>query len=77
MEKKYDNNLKGALWKKTSQKGVTFLSGKVQVGGEEYWISVFKKDKQEGSNHPDYDVVLKPVNQQEDLMQSSGEVLYS
>lgn len=45
----------GAVWKKTSQSGTSFLSGKLEDGTP---IMIFKNDKKvEGSKQPDYRIV--------------------
>jgi len=42
----YDNTNKGALWKKTAKSGLEYISGKVNVEGTDYNISMFTNDKQ-------------------------------
>ena len=44
----------GALWLKTSQKGMKFFSGTITVDGVETEIVVFKNDKGDNPKRPDY-----------------------
>lgn len=56
----------GALWSKKTQDGKSFLSGVLNDLGGDINIAVFKNDRKENDNHPDYNIVLserKPQNQ--------------
>ena len=49
----------GALWKRESEKGKTYLSGVLDMGAfGEVRVSIFKNDRKEKENQPDYNVVL-------------------
>jgi len=49
----------GALWKRESEKGKTYLSGVLDMGAfGEVRVSIFKNDRKEKENQPDYHVVL-------------------
>ena len=59
----------GALWIRKSQDGKTFLSGVIQDLSGDINIAVFKNDRKEAENQPDYNIVLseksKPAPQVE------------
>ena len=57
----YDNTNKGALWKKKAKSGLDYISGRVNVDGTEYNISVFTNDKQGNDARPDFNLVVDPV----------------
>lgn len=63
----------GALWLKTSKNtGTKYMSGNIKFdGGAAYRITVFKNDrKQQGTNDPDYNIVLEtPRPQQQPQVQ--------
>jgi uncharacterized protein (DUF736 family) len=45
----------GALWKRESEKGKTYLSGVLDMGAfGEVRVSIFKNDRKEKENQPDY-----------------------
>lgn len=48
----------GALWIRKSQDGKTFLSGVIQDLSGDINIAVFKNDRKEAENQPDYNIVL-------------------
>ena len=55
-EKEYDYQ---GLWIK-EYNGSKYISGKVKVGGEEYYCNIYKNTKKvEGSKQPDYNLKLK------------------
>lgn len=47
------------VWKKTSQKGLNYLNGAIEIDGKEYWVNIFKNNKQKDIQ-PDYNLVLNP-----------------
>ena len=53
----YDNTNKGAVWLRTSQKGMKYMSGTLNVNGVEYDIAMFKNDKK-SDKAPDYRLTL-------------------
>ena len=53
----------GALWIKQKQDGTKFMSGVLQDLGGDINIAVFKNDKKEQPNHPDYNIVLSERQQ--------------
>jgi uncharacterized protein (DUF736 family) len=59
----------GALWLRQSQDGKQFLSGVIQDLSGDINIAVFKNDRKEAENQPDYNIVLsekpKPAPQVE------------
>ena len=57
----YDNTNKWALWKKKAKSGLDYISGKLNVDGTEYNISVFTNDKQWNDARPDFNIVVDPV----------------
>ena len=55
----YDNNNKGALWIKTAKNtGKKFMSGSIQIDNKLIKISVFKNDRKQNDNHPDYNIIV-------------------
>ncbi len=58
----YDNTNKGALWKKTAKSGLEYISGRLNVDGTDYNISVFNNDKQGNEARPDFNIVVEPVD---------------
>jgi len=59
----------GVLWLRQSQDGKQFLSGVIQDLSGDINIAVFKNDRKEAENQPDYNIVLseksKPAPQVE------------
>ncbi len=59
----------GALWIRETQEGKKFMSGLIETLNGDVKIAVFKNDKKEKENHPDYNIVLserqKPTPQVE------------
>jgi uncharacterized protein (DUF736 family) len=59
----------GALWVRESQDGRKFMSGLIETLNGDVQIAVFKNDKKEKENQPDYNIVLseklKPAPQVE------------
>ncbi len=47
----------GALWKRKSQDGKTFLSGVISDLRGDIQIAVFVNDRKEKDNQPDYNIV--------------------
>lgn len=63
MEKKYDNNNKGALWispkdKINENENYPKLSGSIIVDSKEYRISIFKNGYKDVPAKPDYNIAL-------------------
>lgn len=58
----YDNTNKGALWKKTAKSGLEYISGRLNVEGTDYNISVFNNDKQGNEARPDFNIVVEPAD---------------
>lgn len=59
----------GALWIRETQEGKKFMSGLIETLNGDVQIAVFKNDKKEKENQPDYNIVLsersKPAPQVE------------
>lgn len=58
----YDNTNKGALWKKTAKSGLEYISGRLNVEGTDYNISVFTNDKQGNEARPDFNIVVEAAD---------------
>lgn len=58
----YDNTNKGALWKKTAKSGLEYISGRLNVDGADYNISVFTNDKQGNEARPDFNIVVESAD---------------
>jgi len=48
----------GALWVRETQDGKKFMSGLIETLNGDVQIAVFKNDKKEKENQPDYNIVL-------------------
>ena len=57
-----ENQSIGALWKHKTDEGLVYLSGTIEVGGNEYRIAVFKNKYKKEDRHPDYRIL--PQTQQ-------------
>lgn len=51
--------IKTGLWKKKSQKGNTYYSGKFQIDGKDYYLTLFKNDKKGNEKAPDLRIFIK------------------
>jgi len=51
--------IKAGLWKKDGNNG-SYYSGRIEVGGQEYWVNLYKNDRKTSDNHPDLNLQLKP-----------------
>jgi hypothetical protein len=49
--------LKTGLWKKQSKKGNSYYSGKIKIEDKEYWVRLFKNNK-ENEKQPDLNLIL-------------------
>ena len=49
--------LKTGLWKKQSKKGNSYYSGKIKIEDKEYWVRLFKNNK-ENDKQPDLNLIL-------------------
>lgn len=74
----YDNTNKGAVWLKTSQNGLKYMSGVVDVNGVEHDIAMFKNDKKGNDKAPDYRLVITSKEEQQTPTEpSQAEILDS
>jgi uncharacterized protein (DUF736 family) len=53
-----DNKSIGALWKRTSKKGVQYFSGTLQMGNKPIQIVVFENGNKKEAKHPDYKILV-------------------
>lgn len=51
-----DNKDIGALWSKTSGKGLEFLSGNILINEVRHEIVLFKNTRKSKPNHPDWNI---------------------
>ena len=56
----------GALWKRQTQDGKTYLTGVLNDLGGDIQIAVFTNDRKEKENHPDYRIVLSEKRTQQE-----------
>lgn len=49
--------IKTGLWKKQSKKGNSYYSGKIKIEDKEYWVRIFKNNK-ENEKQPDLNLFL-------------------
>ena len=47
------------LWKKQSQKGTKYCTGKLKIGDREYQITLFNNDKKGNEKAPDFNLIVK------------------
>ena len=47
------------LWKKKSEKGTTYCSGKIKIGTTEYQVRLFNNDKKGNDKAPDFNLLIK------------------
>lgn len=52
----------GALWQNTSQRGLPYLSGKIEVGGQKVELIVFENKDKKKENQPDYTIYQQHIN---------------
>lgn len=52
-------DIKTGLWKKQSKKGNNYYGGQIKIGDKEYWIKIFKNNK-ENEKQPDLNLLLSP-----------------
>jgi len=50
---------KTGLWKKKGKSGITFCSGKIKIGTQEYQIVLFNNDKKGNDKAPDFNLILR------------------
>ena len=54
-----DDKIRTGLWKNEEGKPAGY-SGKVEIGGQEYFVNLYKNERKETDRHPDLNLVLKP-----------------
>lgn len=54
------------LWSKTAQSGLEYYGGQCKLDGKEYWLTLFKKNK-ETDKQPDYSLLIKPKEVKEEV----------
>ena len=52
----------GALWQNTSQRGLTYWSGKIEVGGQKVELIIFENKNKKKDNSPDYTIYQQHIN---------------
>ena len=64
----YDQNEQpqriGALWVKTSKKGVKYFSGSITVNGVTQKLVIFKNTRRTEDKHPEYNIMAATERQQ-------------
>jgi hypothetical protein len=56
------------LWKKKSQKGTTYCTGKFKIGEKEYYLTLFNNDKKGNEKAPDFNLIIRDsINTQEQV----------
>lgn len=57
---------RAGLWKKKSQKGTTYCTGKFKMGEKEYYLTLFNNDKKGNEKAPDFNLIIRDsINTQE------------
>lgn len=49
---------RAGLWKKTSDKGTTYYSGKIKIGDREFYLTLFKNNKT-NEKQPDLNIIVR------------------
>ena len=58
--------IKVGIWKKTSKKGNTYCSGKFNLNGKDYYLTLFNNDKKRNEKAPDFQLFIRDsINTQE------------
>ena len=61
------NKYIGALWLKKSKKGLVYMSGQLEIDDQKIQITVFKNERKEKKNQPDYQILKsEPYNPKKD-----------
>ena len=47
------------LWKKKSQKGTTYCTGKFKIANKEYYLTLFNNDKKGNEKAPDFQLFIR------------------
>ena len=55
----------GALWSKETTEGLEYFTGVISDLRGEIQIVVFKNDKKESENQPDYNILLSELKEEE------------
>lgn len=58
----------GSLWVRQSKGGITYMSGVLQDLGSDIQIAIFKNDRKEKENQPDYKIVLSEKKQEKTVV---------
>lgn len=51
--------IKTGIWKKTSKKGNTYCSGKFNLNGKDYYLTLFNNDKKGNEKAPDFQLFIR------------------
>ena len=54
----------GALWLKKTKEGRSYMSGVIEFPGVKIPFAVFKNEEKQQENHPDYNVIWNPPQEQ-------------
>ena len=56
------------LWKKKSQKGITYCTGKFKIADKEYYLTLFKNEQKLNEKAPDFNLIIRDsINTQENV----------
>ena len=50
---------RAGLWKKKSQKGTTYCTGKFKIANKEYYLTLFNNDKKGNEKAPDFQLIIR------------------
>lgn len=53
------SEFKTGLWKKVSEKGTHYCSGKIKIGATEYKVRLFNNTNKTNDKAPDFNLILK------------------
>jgi hypothetical protein len=60
-----NNEIRTGLWIKDSKKGTKYMSGTLKLDGKEYYLTMFKNNKN-NEKQPDYNLILRSKEQVEE-----------
>lgn len=61
-----NKEIRVGMWKKVSQKGTTYCTGKFKIGAKDYYLTLFNNDKKGNEKAPDFNLIIRDsINTQE------------
>lgn len=54
-----NREIRVGMWKKVSQKGTTYCTGKFKIADKEYYLTLFNNDKKGNEKAPDFNLIIR------------------